>query len=250
VLVRARWVWLAFTTIVVALLVAVRADALAVPKLEGRVSDYADVLSADAERRIGQMLEGHEKKTGQQFAVLTIDSLEGDPLEDFSIRTVEAWKLGDAKRDDGLLLVVVKSDRKVRIEVGHGLEGTITDAVSSRIIRGLMIPAFKAGDYARGIERALDALIRIETGQAAEIPDVPAARRSPQRIPSLVALLLFLVPLLIPLWFVGRRGGRFGRAGALGGWYGGYGGGFGGSSGGGFSGGGGSFGGGGASGSW
>jgi uncharacterized protein len=258
-LAKARLVWLAVVTSIAVLLFVVRADALAVPKLEGRVSDYADVLSVDAERRIGQKLEGHEKKTGQQFAVLTIESLEGDPLEDFSIRTVEAWKLGDAKRDDGLLLIVVKNDRKVRIEVGHGLEGTITDAVSSRVIRGVMIPAFKTGNYAAGIEGAVDALIRLETGEAAEIPEVPVGRPSRPKIPALFALFLFLVPILIPFWIASRRRGGSGRGRFYGG-FGGYGGGgfgggfggggFGGSSGGGFSGGGGSFGGGGASGSW
>src|SRR5262245_11249614 len=96
--------------------------ALEPPALVARVNDLAELLPADSERSLEQMLADHERKTGHQFAVLTIPSLEGDPLEDFSIRTVEKWKLGHAKTDDGLLLLVVKNERKVRIEVGYGLE--------------------------------------------------------------------------------------------------------------------------------
>jgi uncharacterized protein len=253
-----RLVWLALSTVVALLFFVTRAEALAVPKLEGRVNDYADVLSPDAEQRINRTLEAHEKATGQQFAVLTIKSLEGDPLEDFSIRTVEAWKLGREKQDDGLLLLVVKDDRKVRIEVGHGLEGSITDALSSRVIRSVIVPSFKTGDYARGIEGALNVLIRHETGGATELAEPPTPRQGSRKVSPLFALLLFVVPFLIPFFILSRMSGGRGRWGRSGGFYGGYGGwgggggfggGFGGSSGG-FSGGGGSFGGGGASGSW
>jgi uncharacterized protein len=260
-----RFLWLAFATLVAALLVVTHGHALEVPKLEGRVNDHAGLLSADARQRLEQKLAAHEKATGQQFALLTLKSLEGDPLEDFTIRTVEAWKLGGAKNDDGLLLLVVKDDRKVRIEVGHGLEGSITDAFSSRVIRQVITPRFKAGDYPGGIEAGLDALTRHETQGAAQGPaEERPRRREGLPIGSLVTVLFFLVPFLIPFWFAGRRSGGFGGRGRRGsGWYGGLGGfgggfggggfgggGFGGSSGGGFSGGGGSFGGGGASGSW
>jgi uncharacterized protein len=248
--------------VLIALLALVRrAEALEVPKLAGRVNDLAELVPAPAEQRITQKLEAHEKATGQQFAVLTLKSLEGDPLEDFSIRTVEAWKLGSAKKDEGLLLLVVKDDRKMRIEVGHGLEGSITDALSSRIIREVMAPRFRSGDYAGGIEAALDVLIRHQTtGAALPAPEEPRRRRDGPSVPSWLGLLLFVVPFILPFWFVGRRSGGSLRGrglGGLGGLYGGYGsyggGGFGGGfgrSGGGFSGGGGSFGGGGASGSW
>jgi uncharacterized protein len=258
-----RLVWLTLTTMALALFVVTPVAALEVPKLAGRVNDYADVLPQDAEQRIDRKLESHEKATGQQFAVLTIRSLEGDALEDFSIRTVEAWKLGGKEKDEGLLLLVVKDDRKVRIEVGHGLEGSITDAFSSRIVRSALVPAFKTGDYAAGVESALDLLIRHETTGSVAPPEEPVRRRDKPAIPSLIVLLLFLVPFLLPLFFASRGGFGRRRTRGLGGWYGGLGGfgtgsyggggfrgggGFGG--GGGFSGGGGSFGGGGASGSW
>ena len=254
-----RVVWLAFATLVAALLIVTQSHALEVPKLEGRVNDRAGLLPPDAKARLEQKLEAHEKATGQQFAVLTLKSLEGDPLEDFSIRTVEAWKLGSEKNDEGLLLLVVKDDRKIRIEVGHGLEGSITDALSARLIRQEMAPHFKAGDYAGGIEAGIDRLIRHETpGAPQEIADRPPARHDGPPLGIVLALLLFLSPLLVPILLAGQKG-RFGGRGRRGGFYGGFGGGFGGgsfgggfggSSGGGFSGGGGSFGGGGASGSW
>ena len=98
-------------------------------------------------------LKAHEKASTQQFAVLTIPSLEGDPIEDFSIRTVEAWKLGTKAEDNGLLLLVAKEDRKMRIEVGYGLEGEVTDLLSSRIINDVMKPAFRQGDFGGGFDQ-------------------------------------------------------------------------------------------------
>ncbi|HMJ10908.1 MAG TPA: TPM domain-containing protein, partial [Polyangiaceae bacterium] len=133
---------------VVALLWAAPLWALEVPALTGRVVDRAEVLEPEAEQRISALLEAHEKASGQQFAVLTVPSLEGDALEDFSIRVVESWKLGKKAKDDGLLLLVVAKDRKVRIDVGYGLEGDITDAVSARVIREVITPAFRRSDYA------------------------------------------------------------------------------------------------------
>jgi uncharacterized membrane protein YgcG len=258
-----RLILLSLGMTALALFVARPLHALEVPKHTGRENDYADVLPGEAEQRIERKLEAHEKATGQQFAVLTVRSLEGDALEDFSIRTVEAWKLGSKEKDEGLLLLVVKDDRKVRIEVGHGLEGSITDAYSSRVVRSVLVPAFKTGDYVAGIEGALDLLIRHETSGATVPLEEPTRRRDKPSVPWLFAVLLLLAPFLIPLFFVSRRG-AFGRRGSRfpGGFYGGLGGfgggsygggGFGGGGfgrGGGFSGGGGSFGGGGASGSW
>jgi uncharacterized protein len=253
-----RFVWFAMATFVAMLFFVAPAFALEPPKLVGRVNDYADVLSETDEARIGRMLESHEKATGQQFSVLTVPSLEGDSLERFSIATVEAWKLGREKQDDGLLLLVARDDHKVRIEVGRGLEGNITDAVTSRIIRGILVPAFKKDDYSGGIERALGALIALETNGVANIPEEPPPpRRSDHRLPAPLAIFLLVFMLGVPFWLArwggSGRGGFGGRRGGFGGWYGGSsggGGGWSGGGGGGFSGGGGSFGGGGASGSW
>lgn len=245
------------------------ASAREVPPLRARVNDTAGMLSGAARDRLEQRLAAYERETGRQFAVLTIDTLEGDSLEDFSIRTVEAWKLGKKKVDDGLLLLVVRDDRKVRIEVGYGLEGVITDAFSSRVIREVITPAFRRGDYDGGVETALDVLMRAASdGKLPELGSEPPQRGRPRGGGSIFGLILFaiffLLPLLGPLLFLGR-GRRHGAA-AIGGILGGMGsyhrrrgswgtfggGGFGGGGfgGGGFSGGGGGFGGGGASGSW
>jgi uncharacterized protein len=241
------------------LLVAGRARALEVPELRARVNDYAKVLSESARTNLEARLAAHESKTGHQFAVLTVPSLEGDPLEDFSIRTVEKWKLGHAKVDDGLLLLVAQREHKVRIEVGYGLEGHITDALSSRIIRDTIVPEFRKGDYDAGITRGMNALLGAD-GDAD--PGAPAPK-SPPPSPGLPLPLLLFFPVLGLFWWL-RRGsyGGYGTRGPWGGyrggyWGGGYGGGgfggggsWGGGAGGGFSGGGGGFGGGGASGSW
>jgi uncharacterized protein len=227
-----------------------------VPALRGHVNDYADVIPDDAEARLERKLSDYENTTGRQFAVLTMKTLGGDDIEGFSIRTVEAWKLGQKKQDNGLLLLVVPGDRKTRIEVGYGLEGEITDLRSSRVIREILTPAFRQGDYAGGIERGLDSLMGQRGAGATDTAPTQAVRRGPQIGFELVVLILFFVfPLLG--WLFGGRGGsrrRYGRSYGGGYWGGGFGGGgFGGGGfggGGGFSGGGGGFGGGGASGSW
>jgi len=241
-------------------LVAGSATALEPPALTGRVNDYAHLLPADRARALTDRLAAHEQKTGHQFVVLTIPSLEGDPLEDFSIRTVEKWKLGHAKVDDGLLLLVVQRERKVRIEVGYGLEGHITDALSSRIIRNTIVPAFRGGDYPGGIEQGIFELLRADGDDQGGGARTTSGARAPKSGSSLWPLLFFAPIVFLFLWLRGRSGGgygtggRFGGGGYYGGGYrGGYwggGGGFGGGGGGGFSGGGGGFGGGGASGSW
>jgi len=246
------------------LLFALDGWALNPPKLEGRVNDRASLLSSAEAQSLEQKLAAHEKATGQQFALLTVKSLEGDVIEDFAVRVFESWKLGKKGKDDGLLLVVSLDDRKMKIEVGYGLEGVVTDAVSSRVIRGTLAPAFKSKNYAAGIDRAFDALMARAAGDPSAEPQAqPEQERRPApRFGQWIGFLVLF--LLLPfLHFVNRstpfggRRGRFGGGfygGGLGGFGGGYrsGGGFGGGGfgGGGFSGGGGSSGGGGASGGW
>jgi uncharacterized protein len=231
-----------------------------VPPLRAHVNDTADMLSPTAEQALEQKLSSYEQKTHHQLALLTIESLDGDALEDFSIRVVEAWKLGQKGKDDGLLLLVVKGDRKLRIEVGYGLEGDVTDAFSSQVIRNVLTPALRAGNAESGIQRAFDVLMQKAAGES--VPDAavaPAKRNSGSGSPfALIGLLFFLSPFLLPLLFMrgrsrrtgfmvgglGGMGGGWGSGGGGGGWGGGGGGG------GGFGGGGGGFGGGGSSGSW
>jgi uncharacterized protein len=258
-----RLLWLVAWLSLAFLLFVPTARALDVPELKARVNDYAGILPEADRQRIEQRLAEHEQRTGQQFAVLTIDTLDGEPIEGFAIRTVEKWRLGKKGKDDGLLLLIVPRDRKMRVEVGYGLEGDVTDAVSSRVIRETLAPAFRNQDYAGGVERALVQLMRAAGGDPGTEPAAPS-RPEPRR-PRLnlgLVLLLIVVPLLI--FYINRGGGRGGgrrrrRDAYWGGLGGGFigGGGFGGSGGfggggfgGGFSGGGGGFGGGGASGSW
>jgi uncharacterized protein len=257
--------WLA--ALLLALLAWARpALALPVPALRGHVNDDADLLSPAAEQRLEQNLTAYEQKTQQQFALLTVPTLDGDALEDFSIRVVEQWKLGKKGKDDGLLLLIVKNDRKLRIEVGYGLEGDVTDAFSARVIRNVLAPALRAGQAEQGIDQAFRVLMQKASGQVVEdkkLAPAPTKRRGPSPF-AILALLFLLAPFVLPLLFGGRgRGGGGGAAMAgwiLGslmssgrrgdGWGGGGGGWGGGGGGGGFSGGGGGFGGGGSSGSW
>ncbi|MCH7666664.1 MAG: TPM domain-containing protein [Acidobacteria bacterium] len=133
--------------------------ALEVPYLSGRVNDLADLISGDAEARIVDSLEDFENRTGHQVAVLTIPSLEGEVLEKFSLRVSETWGLGRSEQDDGVLLLVARDDRKMRIEVGYGLEADLTDAESGRILRNILTPRFKAGDFDGGIEQGVAAIV-------------------------------------------------------------------------------------------
>ncbi|MGN6182191.1 MAG: TPM domain-containing protein [Thermoanaerobaculia bacterium] len=230
------------------------------------VTDEAGLLGGTEADLLNRKLRDFEQQTGAQFIVYIFKSLEGDSLESFTIRAVETWKVGQKKYDNGLVLFVFADDRKTRVEVGYGLEGTITDAVSSRVLRELLRPKFQAGDYAGGINAAADELMRrIRTGEKPVEPLQPA-NRQPQGqsgdigiVPLLI--LLFVIFFVIAPMFSRRRAGCSGcifpfffpgggiTFGGGGGGFssGGFGGGFGG---GGFSGGGGGFGGGGASGDW
>jgi uncharacterized protein len=144
---------------------------LQVPFLSGRVNDLANMIPADARQRIEQKLAAFEQQTGAQVAVLTIPSLEGEPVEDFSLRVVEAWKLGKKGKDNGVLFLVSKLDRRMRIEVGYGLEGDLTDLESSRIMDDVVAPYFRNGDFGGGIEKGVDAILASLQGQEVVAPE-------------------------------------------------------------------------------
>ena len=238
---------------------------LEVPPLTGRVNDQAGILSARAEEEISAYLEAVEKQAGPQIAVLTLPGLEGESLEAYSIRVTDQWKLGNADRDDGVLLLVAMKEKKIRIETGYGLEGSLTDIKSGFIIREIIQPRFRAGDFDGGIMKAVQAIGGIVSGEADISPQALAAsQREQSRSEEGAAFNFFAFAVIIFLSMIFRRrrmGGSFGSAlfwGALLGSAGSRGrsgysrGGFGGGGfgGGGFSGGGGGFGGGGASGGW
>jgi uncharacterized protein len=230
-----------------------------VPRLTGPVVDEAGVLPAGDLRRLDGLARAAravEGRRGVQLQYLLVRELEGEPIESFAIRVAEAWKLGDAARDNGVLVVVAVDDRKVRIEVGNGIEGGLTDAQASRIIRGTIAPAFRAGRYGEGLYQAgvevLQSLGALPEGVRGR-PEARAGRVGSRFGGLLMAALVVLFIVLRALFGLGRRGFWGGRGGWGGGGFGGggFGGGFGGgSSGGGWSGGGGGFSGGGASGSW
>lgn len=150
-----------------ALALAAHAQGADVPYLTGRVVDNAEILKPDTRRQITELLRNHEQQTTNQIAVLTIPTLDGESVEEYSIRVFEQWKLGKKGKDNGVLLVVVPKDRRMRIEVGYGLEGTLTDAHASRIIRNVMAPRFKQSDYDGGIAQGTAAIVAQLEGKAA-----------------------------------------------------------------------------------
>lgn len=137
-----------------------------VPYLTGRVTDNAEILSPEVKRSLSESLKAHEKRTRNQVAVLTIPTLDGESIEDYALRVFESWKLGRKGEDNGVLIVVVPNDRRMRIEVGYGLEGTLTDAMAGRIIQNIMTPRFKNGDFDGGIADGANAVIELLEGGA------------------------------------------------------------------------------------
>jgi len=240
----------------------------AYPALSGRIVDGAKLIATEPRQRIEGKLKAHEDKTSDQIVVATVPSLQGLSVEDYANGLFRFWKLGQAKTNNGVLLLVAPTERKVRIEVGYGLEGALTDALSKVIITTAVAPKFKAGDFAGGIEGGVDAILSILAGDAEEWQRRASVRsddRSATETMVIIVMILMVVGFVAIILFDSRRGGgarrhrlRNGRWVAVppsSGWSGGSGWGGGGwssgsSSGGGFSGGGGSSGGGGASGDW
>ena len=223
-------------------------SALEVPKrADGYVTDRAELLSSSARENLEVTLRAFEKKTSNQVVVATFPSLEGDSLEDFSIRLAEAWKAGQKKKDNGVIFLIFKNDRKIRIEVGYGLEGVLTDALSGQIISQVVAPYFRKGDYDGGIVAGTNAIMQATQGEFKGVPQKDSSNAAGRLIALFVIFALFhFFARSSSNRIGGRRGGYVGflpMGGGFGG--GGSGGGFGG-----FSGGGGSFGGGGASGGW
>ncbi len=167
--------------------------ALEVPSLKGHVNDYAGMLSAASQRQLKTVLTDFEAKDTTQIVVLTIPSLDGDNLEDFSIRVAEAWKIGRSGTDNGAILLIAKNDRKIRIEVGYGLEGSLTDLMAGRIIRDVITPRFKMGQFDQGISEGVAAMIGVVKGEfsATERPRKP--RSTQKGVPLLAVFGLFFL---------------------------------------------------------
>jgi uncharacterized protein len=227
--------------------------ALTFPVLTGRVVDDAGIIPADVSARLTQKLAALEQKTTDQLVVVTLKSLDGTDIADYGYQLGRHWAIGQKDKNNGVLLIVAPSEHAVRIEVGYGLEGDLTDAVTRLIIENAIIPRFKAGDMPGGIERGVDDIIQVVSGDAAAFKERAAQRPNntdPGDIIFPALFLLFVVFILLSNLRRARRRGPWGwmvgptwSSGSGSGWSGG-------SSGGGFSGGGGSFGGGGSSGHW
>jgi len=143
---------------------------VAVPPLVGRVVDQTGTLSSDEIASLNQTLRNFEARKGSQVAVLIVPSTAPEAIEQYSLRVAETWKIGRKKIDDGALLVVAKEDRKLRIEVGYGLEGALTDVTSKRIIDEIITPRFRSGDFAGGISAGVDRIIRVVDGESLPAP--------------------------------------------------------------------------------
>lgn len=171
-----RGSWIASLALVASLLAPAAVGAqIEVPYLTGRVNDYAGILSPDAEGRLESRLEALETSHGAQVVVLTVPTLDGEPIEDFGIRVGEAWKIGRGEVDDGVILIVASQDRRMRIEVGYGLEATIPDAYARRILDNILTPRFRAGDFDGGVEAGVEALATLVEGG-----DLPAPEAEPR----------------------------------------------------------------------
>ena len=170
-------------------------SALEVPYLAGRVNDQADLLDGGFESQLEENLRLLEEETGAQVAVLTIPTLDGDPIEDFSMRVVETWKLGREDADDGVLILIARDDRRMRIEVGYGLEGVLTDAQSGRIIDQLMAPRFREGDFSGGIGAAVDAVSSAIRGEPVDLPE-RQSQSTGVNPASFIFLLIFGLPFI------------------------------------------------------
>jgi uncharacterized protein len=158
--------------------IATLAFAADVPYLSGRVVDNAEILKPATRTTLSDTLKAHEDRTTNQIAVLTVHTIGSDSIEEYATRVFENWKLGKKGKDNGVLVVVVPDDRKMRIEVGYGLEGTLTDVQASRIIRNVMTPAFKDGDYDGGVRTGVDAVIATLEGQPTPAADAPTSSSS------------------------------------------------------------------------
>jgi len=240
-----------------ALAFAPAAAEVAFPELTGRVVDDADLLSYPDKVAITADLKALEDKSSDQLVVVTLPSLQGYPIEEFGYQLGRKWGIGTENLNNGVLLIVAPNERKVRIEVGTGLEGTLTDALSRIVIENSILPRFKEGDFAGGIKNGVRDIALVLTGDAAEVESRAKARKEAES-PLFVWLFLILwlaifLWIAYSIWRSVRYAAPSGQRGSSGpilipgpSWNGGGGGG----GGGGFSGGGGSFGGGGASGGW
>tara|TARA_B110000503_G_scaffold18622_3_gene27521 strand:- start:3090 stop:3860 length:771 start_codon:yes stop_codon:yes gene_type:complete len=247
-----KFQWLLVSFITLSLLALPSFAAFEVPELKTRILDQANLIDAASEQQINQLLAGHEKASSNQIILVTLKDLQGYSIEQAGVEMGRAWGVGQKEQDNGIVLILAQAERKVRIEVGYGLEGVMTDAVSATIVQEYILPRFKTGDFSGGLLVGTQAIVAALGGEY--IAPVAKGKKSGNRsgLPSIIFMFIFIA--FAAMNRLGSSGERRGRSSlwllplmVLGGGSGGRssGGGFGG-----FSGGGGGFGGGGASGGW
>jgi uncharacterized protein len=167
--------------------------ALEVPALKGRVNDYAAILSPATRSQLEQTLAAFETTESTQIVILTIASLQGESIETFSLQVAERWRIGQKPLDNGAILLIAKNDRKLRIEVGYGLEGRLTDLLAGRIIRDTILPHFKAGDFDQGVISGVQAMMAAVKGEFESLKPADQPRSSKPQFGGLpIALLAFI----------------------------------------------------------
>lgn len=213
------WLAVCWALLFVVLPMTVQAE-VAVPPLKDRVTDQTGTLSTDQIKALDAKLAALEHAKGSQLAVLIVPTTQPETIEQYGIRVASAWRLGRKGVDDGLLLLVAKNDRNLRVEVGYGLEGVVPDAVANRVIREIIVPRFQAGDFAGGIDAGVDRLIRLVEGE----PLPPPQRASRPRMDDIGIFWWLFVPIFVVgkilQSILGRLPGALatGAVGFLGGW--------------------------------
>ncbi|MCB5191190.1 YgcG family protein [Methylobacillus arboreus] len=178
------WLWLAVASLA-------QADEVAVPQLTARVTDLTGTLSQQQQAALENRLMQFEQEKGSQIAVLLVPTTAPEAIEQYSMRVVEAWNLGRGKVDDGVLVLVAKDDRKMRIEVGYGLEGAIPDVIAKRIVSDVMAPAFRQGNFYGGIDAALGYITRLIAGEGLPAPPQRQGSQGQGGFGDMLPLLLF-----------------------------------------------------------
>ena len=190
---------------------------VAVPALSGRVVDQTGTLAAGDIASLTQALKDLETRKGSQIAVLIVPTTDGEAIEQFSLRVAEAWKIGRKKIDDGALLVIAKNDRRLRIEVGYGLEGALTDVTTKRIIDEDITPKFKSGDFAGGVAAGVDRMVRIVNGEKLPEPEPPHWQNTGSFDPTDLFNPFLIIPVLLFGGVMRRMLGRLVGSAAAGG---------------------------------
>ncbi|WP_332681133.1 TPM domain-containing protein [Bosea sp. (in: a-proteobacteria)] len=200
--------WLALLALLLVFPLLAAAAEPSYPALSGRIVDNARLLGSDATSRIEQKLKAHEEKTTDQVVVATVRSLQGLTIEEFANGLFRAWALGDKAKNNGALLLVAPNERKVRIEVGYGLEGALTDALSKIIITTAVAPKFKNGDFTGGIEGGVDAILSILTGDAEEWQRRAQVREDESSFAETLAVIFVMIMVFVLIVSFMRELGR------------------------------------------